>query len=183
MTPTMTMTMTKAARLVSRICLNMNKLLLGLPFLLLLCGCFDYPKHENSTPDSLQENTTEDSLSCYRFMNEIEDFVTNKCNDENMALVLYEKNDDGEYVIITTSNFYYTQNCYGYTFVNDKIVIFTNNNIGIPVVDTSTLIKDLPPDIYPNEFSDSVYDTFEPYGRKYLIHDNDNYELVFEGYW
>jgi len=76
-----------------------------------------------------------------------------------------------------------TPNSYSTLLDHQGSLVFTTNSSGISVIDSSKLTMSLPPDIYPNEFSEAINDTFEPYGRKYKIHDNDSYELVFEGYW
>jgi len=100
----------------------------------------------------------------------------------NIYIVYFSKKENACYLIMSTAHFYDSSNLSGYTLLNDKMIALYNpeNECNYGLIDTAKLKKGRP-EGFSDENSKEAETIYEPYGRKYKIHNKDVLELVYSG--
>jgi hypothetical protein len=101
----------------------------------------------------------------------------------NIYLVYFSKKENTCYLTISTTHFYDSSHLSWYKIMNDKMIAFYNpeNECNHDLIDTVKLKKGVP-EGFSDENSKEAETIYEPYGRRYKIHNKkDVLEIVYSG--
>lgn len=104
-------------------------------------------------------------------------------NPRNIYRAIFGKKGNDCFITISVALVYRSYELRGYTILNNKMLVFSNpeNECNCGLIDTTKMSRNIPVKGYGDENSDLAYNTFDPIGRRYKIHNKDSLELVFTG--
>lgn len=115
--------------------------------------------------------------------------------ETNIIYLIFKKEKNECYLSIFKTYAYMSYYLKGYINYKNNIIVLYNSDYKIGsdyfiydydcctgLIDTTKLIRDIPPKDYQNENSEKGQILHDPIGRKYKIQSKDSLELVYEGY-